>query len=244
MASVEPTNSIDVVDGVNPDSVAPSVRRSPISPLRIRAATVPPDYSENGVDVTLHGDDDLDTVALTVYSGIPNDRRNGLKRSYTEEGRPALWAEPSPQSYDSAGASVGVLGTPTAPAGAAATEHSLGVAATHTVTNNGDFPLVARPVLTVVGARFESALATLQAVITTTVDAGTPTEVVRDLFYGYGGSNTIKLPARTIAVGGGSLQIDVDLQLTYRQEVTEAFELAVAGAQVIFEIIEYTSAGS
>lgn len=238
MAAVEPTDTIDVVDGVNPDSVAPSLRRSPISVLRNRSGAEP------GADLMLHGDPDLDAGALTVFSGIPNDRRNGVKRAYSEEGRPTVYGEPAPQSYDSGGASVGTLGNPAAPAGDAGTEHSLGVAATHTVTNNGEFPLVARPVLTVVGARFESPLATLQATITTTIDAGTPSVVTRDLFYGYGGSNTIKLPAQTIAVGGGSLQIDVDLKLVYRLAVADAFEIAVAGAQVIYEITEYTSTGS
>lgn len=242
MAAIEPTDSIDITDGVNPDSVAASVRRSPVSVLRIRNGTVAPDYSKNGADVTVLGDPDDDGADVPVYAGIADSLRNGLKRVYSAAGRPSLYAEPAPRSYDSGGTSVGTLGTPTAPAGDAGNEHSLGVAATHSVTNDGEFPLIIRPTLTVAGARFESPLATLRATIDTIVDGDTTT-VTRDLFYGYGGSTTIRLPAQTVAVDG-TLRVDMTLALVYRAAVTEPFELAVAGAQIIFETTEFTSTGS
>jgi hypothetical protein len=242
MASIEPNDSIDVADGANPDAVAPSVRIWRISPIRLRSGTVPPDFTDNGNDIYLLGDDDDDTVEPSVLSGLGNSLRNGLKRTYTDEGSPSLWAEPAPQSYDSAGSSVGTVGNPTGPPGAADTTIDLGVAATHSIVNNGDFPLVVRPVISIVGARYESPLATLRANLTITADA-VVTNVSRDLFFGYGGSNTIALPAVNVATGG-SYQLDAELQLIYRQAVAEAFEFAVAGAQVVFQIIEYTSAGS
>lgn len=243
MASIEPTDSIDVVDGANPDAVAPSVRPWRVSPIRLRSGTVAPDFSDNGADIYLLGDDDDDTVEPTVITGVGNSTRNGLKRTYTDEGSPALWAEPSPQTYDSAGSSVGTVGNPTAPAGDAGTTHDLGVAATHTITNNGDFPLVVRPVITIVGARYESPLATLRANLTLDLDT-VVTNVSRELFFGYGGSNTIVLPAVTVPIGGGTYQADVELQLVYRLAVTEPFVFSVAGAQVVLQVFEYTSSGS
>lgn len=241
MASVEPTNTLDVVAGANPDSVAPSVRPWRLSPLRDRQGTTPPDYTDNGLDVRIHGDPDTDGTAVTVLAGLLDTARNGLKRTNTEGGDQALWAEPAPRTYDTSGASAGLLAGTQAPAGPAATESSLGVAADHVIAVGAtDLPLVIRPVVTVLGALFESSQATLQAVITTIVDGGSPTEVTRDLFYGFGGSTTLVLPTGTVGQGG-SLDIEVDLQLVYREEVTAAFDIAVAGCQVTFQTWEYTS---
>lgn len=244
MGYLEPTETIEIVEGTNPDTVAPSVRRFRLSPLRRRDVSVDPDFTEDGLDLYIHGDPDADADTLTVYTGIPDDRRNGLKRSYTESGLPAVWAEPSPQTYDSAGSSPGILGTATGPPASAGNEINLGVAASHSITNNGDFLLVIRPVITVAGARFETPLATLRADLSTTVDAGTPSVVTRDLHYGFGGSSTIVLPAQPVATGGGQLDIECDLVLVYRQDIAEEFEIAVAGVQVLFQVTEYTSTGS
>ena len=243
MASIEPTDSIDVTDGANPDAVAPSARIWRVSPIRERAGTVAPDYTDNGLDVRLLGDDEDDTVEPTVYAGIGDTTRNGVKRAYSDAGSPALWAEPAPQTYDSAGTSVGTLGDVAGPAGAADAELDLGVASTHSISNSGDFPLIVRPVISIAGARFESPSATLRLTMTTTVDAGTPVELVRDLSYGYGGSMTVALPAVTVAVGG-SYQLDAELSLIYRAAIADAFLISVAGSQVVFQVTEYTSAGS
>ena len=241
MASVEPSNSVDVQAGVNPDSVQPDVRNFRLAPLRIREGTTPPDYTDNGEDVFVFGDseDDADTVA--ILAGLPDAQRNGLKRAYTEAGSPALWAEPAPLSYDSAGTSEGTMGTPTAPAGPVDTVISMGVAASHLISVAADgIPLVVRPVILVVGALFESNQATLQGLITTTLDAGTPQVVTRDLWYAYGGSTSIVLPTFTVGQSG-SLEVEIDLELRYRDVVADAFNIAVAAAQVIFQVIEYTS---
>lgn len=244
MASIAPTDTVDVADSASPDTVEASVRRWRLTPLRERQGTTPPDYSDNGLDVFVHGDPDADGDNVSVYVGIADAQRNGLKRAYNDAGTVTLWAEPAPQTYDTAGTSAGILGTTAGPAGAAGNEIDLGVAASHSISNPASgFPLVVRPVITVAGARYESALATLRAVMTTTVDGGTPSESLRDLFFGYGGSSTIALPAVTVDPGG-SYELECDLKLIYRQAVADAFEIAVAGVQVLFQVTEYSSTGS
>lgn len=241
MASVEPTNSVDVQNGANPDSVITPIRNFRLAPLRIREGTVPPDYTDNGEDVFVFGDSEVDTDPVTILAGLPDEQRNGLKRAYTEAGSPSLWAEPAPLSYDSAGTSEGTMGTPTAPAGPADTVISMGVAASHLLSVASDgMPIVIRPIALVIGALFESSQATLQGVITTTLDAGTPQEVTRDLWYAYGGSTSIVLPTFTVGQSG-SLEIEIDLELRYREAVADPFNIAVAAAQVIFQVTEYTS---
>lgn len=245
MASVEPTNTLDVVAGANPDSVAPSVRPWRLAPLRDRQGTTPPDYTDNGLDVFLHGDPEADSSAVSVVANIPDATRNGAKRSNSEAGSDTLWCEPAPLSYDTAGTSDGTLGVLNAPAGAADDTFSLGVAASHliSVAAAPAFPLVVRPRISVIGARFESAEATLEGIITTTLDGGTPTAVTRDLWYAYGGSTVVTAPTVTVAQSG-SLEVEIDLQLRYRVAVAAAFEVAVAAAQVVFEVWEYTSVES
>lgn len=253
MASIEPTNSIDVVDGVNPDSVAPSSRLWRLSPFRTRQGTAPPDYTDNGDDLRLKGDPQADADPVTVLTNIADTQRNGLKRTQDSNGNIDVWAEPAPQTYDNAGASVGILGTVNGPVASAGNEIDLGVAASHSISNPATaFPLVVRPVISVVGARYDypsgataagqSPPATLRADLTITVDGGSPSTVTRDLFYGYGGSSTIVLPAVTVAAGG-SYELECDLKLIYRQDTTEEFQIAVAGCQVLFQVTEYTSTG-
>lgn len=244
MAAVEQSVTAEVVDGANPDTVAVNLRRSPYSPLRARQGTAPPDHSGNGADITLLGDPDDDTDPLTIVTGVDDTTRNGLKRALTDDGRPSLWAEPAPQTYDSAGSSAGTLGTPSFPIGDAEDVHTLGVAASHSLTNPATgFPLIIRPVISIIGARFETTEATLQAVISSTLDAGTPDVLTRDMSYGYGGSFTVALPAVTLAAGS-ELEVECDLQLFYRVAVTAVFEASVAGCQVVFQVTEYPSVGS
>lgn len=241
MASVEPSDTIDVTAGANPDSVVPVVRNFRLAPLRARQGTVPPDYTDNGEDMFIFGDSEDDTDPVTILNGLPDTQRNGLKRAYTEAGTPAVWCEPAPLSYDTAGTSEGTLGVVVGPAAAVDNLINLGVATSESVSVAADgIPLVVRPVILVVGARFETNLVTLQGVIGTEVDGGGVTDVTRDLFYAYGGSTSIVLPQAVVGQGG-SLDVEIDLQILYRAEVTDPFEIEVAAAQVIFQIWEYTS---
>ena len=84
MASVEPTNSVDVQSGANPDSVITPIRNFRLAPLRIRQGTTPPDYTDNGEDVFVFGDSEDDTDPVTILAGLDDEQRNGLKRAYTE----------------------------------------------------------------------------------------------------------------------------------------------------------------
>lgn len=244
MATVDESNTISVTDGVTPDHVVPEVRPWNLSGLREREGTTPPDYSNNGLDIYRKGDPELDTTNVTIVTGISDTQRNGLQRVFADTGPVAWWAEPSPQTFDEAGTSDGILGIISGPVQTAGYEMDLGVASSVLKSNPATgFPLVARPVITVAGARYETPLATLRADLTITVDGGTPTVVTRDLFYAYGGSSTIILPNQVIDPGG-SLEVEVDLKLIYRQDVAEEFEVAVAGCQALLQITEYTSIGS
>lgn len=241
MASIEETATSTVADGANPDGLITPPRVWQFSVIRERNPA-PPDFSNAGLDVRVHGDPlaDGDPVSALVLPG--DSVRNGLKRSYASDGSPTLWAEPAPQSYDTAGASTGNTGVLTGPAGAVDNLVALGGPAQHSITQSGDFPFVVRPVLSVFGARFESAQVTLQAAIEIN-NVGVITNFVRDLSFGYGGSYTIVWPAVSLA-SAGTYTFESQLQLLYRQAVTEAFEVQVAGSQVHFQVIEYPSTGS
>lgn len=243
MASLEESASSTVSDGTAPDSIVCEPRRWQFSVLRERNPA-PPDFSNAGWSVNVHGDPlaDADPVSALVLPG--DNIRNGLKRSYASNGAPTLWAEPAPQTYDTAGSVAGNTGVFTGPAGAVDNVIALGGPATHSLAHPGtaDFPLLVRPVATVFGTRFESAQATLQAGITTDL-ASTVSNFVRDLSYGYGGLYTLVWPALTL-LAGQTYSFTVQLQLLYRQAITEAFEVQSAGSQVLFQVIEQPSAGS
>lgn len=240
MASVEESATGTVNPGPNPDSVTTPPRVWQFAPIRQRNPA-PPDYSNAGLDIRRHGDPLSDATAVTSLI-LPNDTiRNGLKRSNNSNGQATLWAEPSPRSYDTAGTVSGTLGVVAGPAGAADNEVALGVQASHSVSHPGgsDFPLIVRPIGFVWGARFESNQATLQGLIETD-HAGTVTNYVRDLSYAYGGAFTIPWPAVTV-LAGQTYSWELDLQLVYREAIASAFEVQVAGAQVLFQFVEYTS---
>lgn len=243
MAALESTSTSTVSAGSLPDSVIDEPRLWNLSPLRDRDPA-PPDYSSAGLDVYLKGDPSADADDVTVFA-LSDAVRNGLKRTLADDGSPALWAEPSPMTFDSWGSASGTLGVVEAPIGDADDEISLGVSATLTLANTSVFAYLLRPVVVVVGARFESAEATLVASFESTLNDGTDDTVVnfsRDLFYAYGGSTSVVLPAVSVAAGG-SFQLDVDLSLVYRVAVAAAFDVAVTGAQVGFQVVEFTSLG-
>lgn len=239
MASIEETETSTVVPGVNPDAVAVAPRVWQFAPIRERNPAAP-DYSNAGLDIRRHGDPLADGDAVTSLALPADDYRNGLKRSSNSNGEPTLWAEPSPQTYDTAGSVSGTVGTGSGAAGTAGNIISLG-AADHTLAHPGaaDFPVIVRPVASIWGARFETAQATLQALVETDL-SGSVTNWVRDLSYGYGGAFSLPWPAITVTPGQ-TLTFTVDLQLEYRVDIAEAFAFAVAGFQVVFQITEFTS---
>lgn len=240
MASIEETSGSTVIDGANPDSVKVDPRLWRLSPLRDRDPA-DPIFTDAGLDVFLFGDPDADGDPVTV-AGVTPGIRNGLKRVYDPSGNVTLWAEPSPQTFDTGGSISGTLGgSTTGAAGGAGDVSALGVQADHDYTNAGTYPIVIRPVITVASARMETALATLQAVVTFDND-GEVSQVTRDLFYAYGGSTTLVFGAQTIAPGA-VFDVEVDFQMTYRDEITESFEVAIGAAQVVFQVTEYSSTG-
>lgn len=243
MAAIEETSLATVVAGALPDSVEVDPRVWRLAPFRPRDPA-PPDYSDAGLDLYLKGDPAADGDPVTVIA-LADSVRNGAKRVLADTGDPALWAEPSPRSFDTWGTSSGTLGVATAAAGPVDTEISLGVAASHIVSNSTDFPYVVRAVVALVGCRFESPLATFRADVTATLNDGVDDVVStfsRDMFYGYGGSTNIILPAVTV-VAGGSFTLEADLVLVYRAIVPTAFAVSVVGCQVGLQVVESTSLG-
>lgn len=241
VASIEETSSTEVADGVNPDAVIVPARLWRLSPFRDRDPA-PPDYSDAGLDLFLYGDpndDALEVVGVALTYNALN--RNGIKRVADPDGNWTVYGEPSPQAYDSFGSAGASAGVPQGPAGSSGDVVATGIDASHSIANVGAYPILVRPTLTVVNARFETAQATMQASIDTDL-AGAATSLLRDLWYGYGGSTSLKFPG-VIVQSGDTYQFDAALQFTYRFDVADPFNYAVSGIQVGFDVIEITSTG-